>query len=76
MSANVIQWENAEYDMLVIKRIRQNQQYHNIVGRSQVEFWRSVVRRINYRYCKRYTHTQCSNKWKNLVQYYHISKLK
>jgi hypothetical protein len=43
MSANVIQWKDAECDMLVMERIRQNQQYHNIVGRSRVEFWRSVV---------------------------------
>jgi hypothetical protein len=38
MSANVIQWEDAECDMLVLKKIRRNQQYHNIVGRSRVEF--------------------------------------
>jgi hypothetical protein len=76
MSANVIQWEDAECDMLVMERIRRNQQYYNIVGRSRVEFWRSVARRINRRYRKRYTHTQCSNKWKNLVQCYHVSKLK
>jgi hypothetical protein len=38
MSVNVIQWEDAECDMLVMERIRQNQQYHNIVRRSRVEF--------------------------------------
>jgi hypothetical protein len=34
MFANVIQWKDAEYDMLVLERIHQNQQYYNIVGRS------------------------------------------
>jgi hypothetical protein len=38
MSANVIQWEDAECDMLILERICQNQQYHNIIGRSRVEF--------------------------------------
>lgn len=71
-----IQWGDAECDMLVEERLRRNDEYHNIVGRSRVRFWRSIKRRIYRRYRKRYTSTQCSNKWKNLVQCYHVSKLK
>jgi len=72
----VIQWGDAECDMLVEERLRRNQEYHNIIGRSRVDFWRSVARRIYRRYRRRYTPEQCSNKWKNLVQCYHVSKLK
>ena len=70
---NVVQWEDAECDMLVSERIRQNEEYHDMVGRSRVDFWTSVARRIYRRYHRRFTPTQCSNKWKNLVQCYHVS---
>lgn len=76
MATNVVQWQDAECDMLVLERLRRNDEYHNIIGRSRVEFWRSVARRIQRRYNRRYSHTQCSNKWKNLVQCYNVSKLK
>lgn len=76
MPNNVIRLGDAECDMLVSERIRRNEKYHDMVGRSREEFWAAVARRIYRRYHKRYTPTQCSNKWKNLVQCYHVSKLK
>ena len=33
---NVTQWGDVECDMLVEERLRRNQEYHNIVGRSRV----------------------------------------
>lgn len=76
MPITVIQWGDAECDLLVSERLRRNQEYHNMAGRSRVAFWESVARRIYRRYRKRYTATQCSTKWKNLVQCYLVSKLK
>ena len=67
MTNNIIQWGDAKCNMLVSKRIRQNEEYHDTVGRSRLNFWASVARRIYRRYHKRYTPAQCSNKWKNLV---------
>ena len=76
MSNSVVQWGDAECDMLVSERICHNEEYHNIIGRSRVDFWKSVARRIRRRYHKKYTPTQCTIKWKNLVQCYQVSKLK
>jgi hypothetical protein len=67
---------DAECDMLVSERICRNEEYHDMVRRSCIDFWASVARRIYRRYHKRYTPAQCLNKWKNLVQCYHVSKLK
>ena len=52
MSNSVVQWEDVECDMLVSERIRRNEEYHNIIGRSRVNFWKSVARRIRRRYHK------------------------
>jgi len=69
----MVVWHNAETDMLISERLRRNNYYHSVEGRSQAEFWESVTRRINRRLNKTYTGRQCEQKFRNLVRDYTVS---
>ena len=45
-----------------------------MTGRSKVEFWESVARRIQRRFNTRFTAQQCERKWRNLVRDFNVSK--
>jgi hypothetical protein len=59
--------------MLISERLRRNNYYHSVEGRSRAEFWESVARRINRRLNKTYTGWQCEQKFRNLVRDYTVS---
>jgi hypothetical protein len=69
-----IQWRVAETDFLVNERRYRNDEFHSMPGRSRVEFWESVVRRIYRRFYFDVTARQCETKWVNLVRDYNVSK--
>lgn len=69
----MVVWHNAETDMLISERLRRNNYYHSVEGRSRAEFWESVARRINWRLNKMYTGRQCEQKFRNLVRDYTVS---
>ena len=72
----MVLWNNPETDLLIDERRRRNDYFHSIEGRSRVEFWESVSRKIYKRYQRRYTARQCEQKWRNLVRDYNVSKIK
>jgi len=74
--SNTIQWGDVESDYLVGQRLARNNEYHHIVGRSRVEFWRSISRGIYNRYGVYYTSAQCATRWGNLTRCYTVSKFK
>ena len=45
-----------------------------MTGRSRTEFWESIARRIWQRFITRFTVQQYEKKWRNLVQYFNVSK--
>ena len=69
-----IQWDIPETDFLVSERMRRNVEFHYTTGRSRVEFWESVARRIYRRYRTRYSARQCEMRWRNLRSDYTVSK--
>ena len=69
-----IAWRNEEVDFLVGERRRRNAEYHSMPGRSRVEFWESVARRICRRFNFDVTTWQYEQKWSNLIRDYNVSK--
>jgi hypothetical protein len=45
-----------------------------MTGRSRVEFWESIARRIQRRFHTRFMAQQCERKWRNLVRDFNVSK--
>ncbi len=72
------QWHDPMTDMLVEERRRRNDEFHNLYGRSRQDFWESVARRficvIFYFVYSLITGLQCSQKWRNLLRDYNVSK--
>ena len=76
LSQDQIIWRNGESDLLVEERLKRNEEFHYMEGRSRVAFWESCSRRIYRRYRRRFTAAQCEDRWRNVVKKYGVSKLK
>jgi hypothetical protein len=69
------EWSDAITEFLIDERRRRNEYFHSIRGRSRVEFWESMARRIHRRFHTRFTAAQCETKWRNLVNAHRVSKI-
>ena len=60
-----ILWTDRESDYLIRQRRHHNDEFHNILGRSQARFWESVARRVNRHFVEEEEDTQAGNVNKN-----------
>ena len=70
-----VTWNEHEIQLLIDQRRYRNVEYHQMVGRSRVEFWNSVARRINRAVGSNFNGLQCRRKFDNLVSIYNVSKM-
>jgi hypothetical protein len=69
------EWNERTIRLLINQRKYRNQEYYRIIGRSRVNYWNSVARRINRDVGSNFTGVQCKRKFNNLVSKYYVSKL-
>jgi len=68
-----IEWTEEHIRFLIDQRKSRNDEYHKILGRSRVDFWNDVARRINRHFGTIYTGEQSHQKFANLVKNYNVS---
>ena len=61
--------------ILINEQKNRNIKFHNIIGNSRVNFWNSVIDRINRQFDITYTGQQCKTKFQNLIREHTISEL-
>lgn len=69
-----IEWSEEEIRALIDERRRRNADFYLMFGRSKVQFWNEVVDKIEEDTGTRFTGSQCSDKFKNLVRDCNVSK--
>lgn len=73
MSSRIL-WGEAETDLLVEERRRQNHEYHYVYRGNKAGFWEATSRRIYQRFGVTYSVRQCENKFQNLIKEYKVNK--
>ena len=69
-----VTWNEQELRLLIDQRKNRNAEYYQIIGRSRVDFWNSVARRINrVSSGSNFTGIQCRRRFENFVTSYNVS---
>jgi hypothetical protein len=66
-------WTDEQTEYLIDQRMSRNEKFWKLSNTNHMEFWKSIVTKINECFGMKFTAIQIKTKWKNLVKEYMVN---